>query len=64
MKKKSTVKYTSKNLPPDSKSNWEKIRSLTDADIDQAIAEDPDAAPSPNQGEGTGIGTLQLPCFS
>lgn len=27
------------------RSNWERVDRLTDADIDQAIADDPDAAP-------------------
>ncbi len=45
MKKKSIIRYSLKNLPPDTKSNWKKIRAMTNSDIDKAIADDPDAAP-------------------
>jgi uncharacterized protein (DUF4415 family) len=46
-KKKTMTRYTSdeiKNMPTPV-IDWERVNALTDADIEQAIAEDPDAAP-------------------
>ena len=46
-KKKTMTHYTAdeiKNLPAPA-IDWERVDALTDADIERAIAEDPDAAP-------------------
>lgn len=37
-------RYDSDNLP-ESETDWERVRSLSDEDIERAIAADPDAAP-------------------
>ena len=40
------VEYTSDNLPTDTQTDWERVATMTDAEIDAAAASDPDAQPT------------------
>jgi uncharacterized protein (DUF4415 family) len=44
-KKENIVRYESLDDMPPGKTDWARVRALTDADIAKAVAEDPDAAP-------------------
>ncbi|MDX2224708.1 MAG: BrnA antitoxin family protein [Rhodospirillaceae bacterium] len=44
-RKERIVRYTNLDDIPDGKTDWARVRALTDADIAKAVAEDPDAAP-------------------
>jgi uncharacterized protein (DUF4415 family) len=46
--KRRTVRYTLGNLP-EGDTDWERVDRLTDEEIEQAIREDPDAAPIADQ---------------
>ncbi len=45
MSGKRIVRHTLETLPPDRKTDWARIDALTDAEIEAAVASDPDAAP-------------------
>jgi uncharacterized protein (DUF4415 family) len=46
VKDENTVKYTSDNLPRDNESDFDRVRSLSDNEIDRAASADPDAQPA------------------
>jgi hypothetical protein len=37
---------SSDNLPDDTQTDWEKVKNMTEAEIDEAAASDPDAQPT------------------
>ncbi len=37
---------SSDNLPKDTQTGWEKVKNMTEAEIDEAAASDPDAQPT------------------
>jgi uncharacterized protein (DUF4415 family) len=45
MNEKDTVVYTSENMPTDSKTDWARLRAMTDEEIEQNALSDPDALP-------------------
>lgn len=44
-KKENIVRYNSTSEMPPDRTDWARVRALTDADIAKAVADDPDAAP-------------------
>lgn len=45
MKEKSIVRYTLGKLPEDHESDWERVKAMTEEEIDEAARSDPDAQP-------------------
>ena len=43
MKEKNTVRYSLNNLPKDSQTDWERVKNMTEAEIEAAAASDVDA---------------------
>ena len=58
---------SSDNLPDDTQTDWEKVKNMTEAEIDEAAASDPDAQPTDEafwkdaQVRDTAIQTRHLP---
>ena len=46
MKEKNTVRYSLSNLPKDSQTDWERVKNMTEAEIEEAAASDVDAQPT------------------
>ena len=46
MKKERTVRASLNNLPKDTKTDWERVKTMAEAEIDAAAASDPDAQPT------------------
>ena len=46
MKEKNTVRYSLNNLPKDSQTDWERVKNMTEAEIEEAAASDVDAQPT------------------
>ena len=46
MKEKNTVRYSLNNLPKDSQTDWERVKNMTEAEIEAAAASDVDAQPT------------------
>ena len=46
MKKERTVRPSLNNLPKDTKTDWERVETMAEAEIDAAAASDPDAQPT------------------
>ena len=46
MKEKNTVRYSLNNLPKDSQTDWERVKNMTEAEIEAASASDVDAQPT------------------
>ena len=44
-KREHILRYNSADEMPPDRTDWARVRALTDADIAKAVAEDPDAAP-------------------
>ena len=43
MKEKNTLRYSLNNLPKDSQTDWERIKNMTESEIEAAAASDADA---------------------
>lgn len=43
MKEKNSMKYSLNNLPKDSQTDWEHVKNMTEAEIEEAAASDDDA---------------------
>ena len=46
MKEERTVRGALDNLPKNTQTDWEKVKNMTEAEIDAAAASDPDAQPT------------------
>ena len=46
MKEKNIVRYSLDNLPEDTESDWERVKAMTEEEIDAAARSDPDAQPT------------------
>ena len=46
MKEERTVRVSLNNLPKNTQTDWEKVKNMTEAEIDEAAASDPDAQPT------------------
>ena len=46
MKEKNIVRYSLNNLPKDSQTDWERVKNMTEAEIEEAAASDVDAQPT------------------
>ena len=46
MKEERTVRVSLDNLPKNTQTDWEKVKNMTEAEIDAAAASDPDAQPT------------------
>ena len=46
MKEKNIVRYSLNNLPKDSQTDWERVKNMTEAEIEAAAASDVDAQPT------------------
>jgi uncharacterized protein (DUF4415 family) len=46
MKKKNIVKYTLDNLPKDSQTDWKRLNTMSEEEIQSAALSDPDAQPT------------------
>lgn len=46
MKDERTVRVSLDNLPKNTQTDWEKVKNMTEAEIDAAAASDPDAQPT------------------
>ena len=46
VKEEPTVRVSLNNLPKDTQTDWEKVATMTEADINAAAASDPDAQPT------------------
>ncbi len=46
MKEERTVRVSLNNLPENTQTDWEKVKNMTEADINAAAASDPDAQPT------------------
>ena len=46
VKEERTVRVSLDNPPQDTQTNWEKVATMTEADINAAAASDPDAQPT------------------
>jgi uncharacterized protein (DUF4415 family) len=51
----------SRRLPKKGKTDWERVRKLSDREIEAAVAADPDAAPLPLEGWWPAQGKIVLP---
>ena len=46
MKEERTVRVSLDNLPKNTQTDWEKVKNMTETEIDAAAASDPDAQPT------------------
>lgn len=46
VKEERTVRVSLNNLPKDTQTDWEKVKNMTEAEINAAAASDPDAQPT------------------
>ena len=46
MKGKNTLRYSLNNLPKDSQTDWERVKNMTESEIEVAAASDADAQPT------------------
>ena len=46
MKEKNTLRYSLNDLPKDSRTDWERIKNITESKIEAAAASDGDAQPT------------------
>ena len=46
MKEKNTLRYSLNNLPKDSQTDWERVKNMTESEIEAAAASDQDAQPT------------------
>lgn len=46
MKEKSIVRYTLDKLPEDDESDWQRLKAMTEEEIEEAARSDPDAQPT------------------
>lgn len=46
MKEKNTLRYSPNKLPKDSQTDWERVKNMTEAEIEAAAASDGDAQPT------------------
>ena len=46
VKEKNTLRYSPNNLPKDSQTDWERVKNMTESEIEAAAASDADAQPT------------------
>ena len=46
VKEKNTLRYSPNNLPEDSQTDWERVKNMTESEIEAASASDADAQPT------------------
>ena len=46
VKEKNTLRYSLNNLPKDSQTDWERVKNMTESEIEAAAASDADAQPT------------------
>ena len=46
MKEKNTLRYSPNNLPKDSQTDWERVKNMTESEIEAAAASDEGAQPT------------------
>ena len=46
MKGKNTLRYSLNNLPKDSQTDWERVKNMTESEIEVAATSDTDAQPT------------------
>ena len=46
MKEKNTVRYSLKNLPEDTQTNWKRVKNMTESEIEASAASDAGAQPT------------------
>ena len=46
VKEKNSLRYSLNNLPKDSQTDWERVKNMTESEIEAAAASDEDAQPT------------------